>query len=337
MGILSNFLGLRDGRHAEPPTTFRPVVPGEIEPSLRLILGGHGVTVTDDHLHEFLKFCDDRGIDLTLLWVAEQNGRPALAALPVMSPGRTMLLFVSPPPHKGSELTLGTLIEQTADAAAARDVQLAQALIDPQDEAMQRVYVAAGFYAMAELIYLNAAPRAGTPFPTLPPGLAWESYSPQTHHQFARAIIDTYHESLDCPALNGLRSIDDVIEGHKASGIFNPADWFILVDSSETVATPARDPLGVLLLASSGRAEDVMELIYLGLAPSCRGRQMGELLIQQALAVVALEKNRRLSLAVDAQNLPALKLYYRHGMNRVASKIAFMKNLRASPPAALHS
>ena len=36
----------------------------------------------------------------------------------------------------------------------------------------------------------------------------------------------------------------------------------------------------------------------------------------------------RLSLAVDANNAPALRLYYRHGLQRVGSKIAMMRDLR---------
>jgi len=43
---------------------------------------------------------------------------------------------------------------------------------------------------------------------------------------------------------------------------------------------------------------------------------------------VAAENHQRLSLAVDARNVPALKLYYRQGMTRVTSKLAFMRDLR---------
>jgi ribosomal protein S18 acetylase RimI-like enzyme len=41
-----------------------------------------------------------------------------------------------------------------------------------------------------------------------------------------------------------------------------------------------------------------------------------------------------LSLAVDARNAPALNLYYRHGLQRVGSKLALMKDLRAAGEAA---
>jgi GNAT superfamily N-acetyltransferase len=323
VGILSNFLGLRDGRHADPPPILRPVSPREIEHSLRLILGGHGGAVTEQHVQEFLTFSGERGIDLALIWVAEQGGRVVQAVLPVISPGKTMLLFVSAPPSKAAEATLSRLIEDACAAASHHEVHLAQALIDPQEDVLLRVYTNAGFGTMAELIYLSTVPRAGILPPVLPAGLRWLNYSAHSHDAFATAITASYKNSLDCPALNGLRGIDDVIDGHKSSGVFNPEEWFVLADTGDR-------PLGVLLLAASGRGENVTELIYLGLSPAARGRKLSELLMKQALAVVAREKERRLSLAVDSRNVPALKLYYRHGMSRVASKIALMKDLRPS-------
>jgi ribosomal protein S18 acetylase RimI-like enzyme len=67
--------------------------------------------------------------------------------------------------------------------------------------------------------------------------------------------------------------------------------------------------------------------VYLGLTPSARGRGLGDLLVRQALATTAALGASRLSLAVDSQNGPALKLYYRHGLQRVASKLAMMRLL----------
>src|SRR5438128_1016824 len=262
----------------------------------------------------------ERSIDLGLLWVAEQEGKLAQATLPVISPGRTMLLFASAPGSKAGEATLGRLIDAACNAAAARDVHLAQALIDPSEEPMRRVYLGAGFDQMSELIYLQGTPHPDAAEPRVLPDFRWTHYSEASHAQFAATILATYQNSLDCPALNGRRTIEDIIDGHKASGIFNPQHWLLLCRGSQA--------LGVLLLASSGRGQDVMELVYLGLAPGSRGQKLGEVLVRQAFSIVSAENHQRLSLAVDARNVPALKLYYRHGMTRVTSKMAFMRDLR---------
>ena len=50
------------------------------------------------------------------------------------------------------------------------------------------------------------------------------------HALFAETILQTYRDSLDCPGLNGVRQIEDIIAGHKASGEFDPALWFLLCE-----------------------------------------------------------------------------------------------------------
>jgi GNAT superfamily N-acetyltransferase len=172
---------------------------------------------------------------------------------------------------------------------------------------------------MAELHYLHGQPPADAQFPALPAGMAWIPYSAETHAQFGQAILSSYQGSLDCPALNGRRSIDDIIAGHQASGLFDPALWFLLREQETD--------LGVLLLSESLRSDGI-ELIYLGLCPAARGRKLGELMMRQAFAAVTARQQSRLCLAVDSQNTPALKLYYRHGMHRIASKVALLRDLR---------
>lgn len=323
MGILSNFLGWRDGRAAiDGSAILRPAHHSELDPAIRLVLGGQAAGITDHHVREFLAFANERAIDLAMLWIAEYAGRPLLAALPIISPGRTALLFASPPPSRSFDATLGQLIGAVCLSIRDRDIHLAQALLDPADEIMHRIYTSAGFELMAELIYLQGSPPPDIAPPVLPPHCRWATYSAATHDQFVQTIRTSYGQSLDCPALNGLRDMSDVIEGHKASGVFEPGHWFLLYE--------ALRPIGVLLLASSGRNEDLMELVYLGLPPEARGHNLSEILMRQAMAVVAATKHQRLSLAVDERNIPALKLYYRHGMSRITSKLALMRDLRGA-------
>lgn len=46
--------------------------------------------------------------------------------------------------------------------------------------------------------------------------------------------------------------------------------------------------------------------------------------------VARLERNE-LSLAVDSRNEPALRLYFRHGFERIGSRIALVRDLRSAP------
>jgi ribosomal protein S18 acetylase RimI-like enzyme len=126
--------------------------------------------------------------------------------------------------------------------------------------------------------------------------------------------------------LNGRRNIEDVLAGHKAAGEFDPALWFLLL-------APGGVPAGVLLLSRSTRT-DALELVYLGLLKQHRGRGLGDVLMQHALASAVRIGSRRLSLAVDSQNTPALRLYHRHGLSRICTRLALLRDLRDRTPAA---
>lgn len=330
MGLLSNLLGFKDAR-PEPgaPLTIRPATPADYEPALRLILSPPGATADPRSIQEFISFTTERGIGFDGLHVALQGGKIVSAILPVISPGRTMLLLC-PSGGQGKLIDAGTgqLIAPICRHGESHRIELAQTLIDPQDTALAATLTDGGFSRMAELYYLHAQPASDACFPPLPDGMSWIHYSPETHALFGRAILDSYQDSLDCPALNGRRDIEDIIAGHQASGAFDPSLWFLLRERDES--------LGVLLLSESLRS-DAVELVYLGLNPIARGRKLGDLMMRQTFAVVASRKLPRLCLAVDSLNTPALKLYYRHGMNRIASKIAMLRDLQHNPAAPTNS
>ncbi len=209
-------------------------------------------------------------------------------------------------------------------------MHLTQALIEPSEAAAHKLFVDHKFEVMAELLYLAGEPRRRLTAPVLPPGMTWLSYESSTHELFKAAISSTYEESLDCPGLNGVRDMEDVIAGHRASGEFYPKSWRLLVQAEADPTAPPT-PLGVLLLAPITQT-DSLELVYLGVPKPARGKKLSDLLLRQAMASVVEHGMSRLTLAVDSQNQPALKLYYRHGMTRMGSKLALMRDLRDSLP-----
>jgi len=278
---------------------------------------------------EFLQYADSRGISTSDIWVADRAGRVVSAVLPVYSPGRTVLLLMPGDAPSGDDSrAVPLVVDAVCTAALIRGTHLAQVLLDPLDSSALALYTGLGFRRMAELLYLQTSVRRRAPIPPLTPGFEWIGYSPATHALFTTAITESYQESLDCPGLNGLRDIEDVIAGHKASGEFDPGLWFVL---SETVGgangAACRVPRAVLVLSRLPRS-DAVELVYLGLTPAARGRGLGAMMLRHAMGTVARIERARLTLAVDSGNVPALKLYYRHGMQQVASKIAMMRDLR---------
>ena len=323
MGTLSNFLRRADG--APPlPVVCRPAGPAEVHPALRLILGANGRLADEAAVIDFLQLTLHRGINLNDLWVAtDARGGVVAAILPIVSPGRTMpLLAPGGRPRAGRSEAAGELVDAVCAHFRGRAVALAQVLLDPADSAAGDLYLARGFRQMAELQYLQAELRRDYPPPPLPAGLDWVNYSAAEHPTFAATIIETYRDSLDCPGLNGVRDIEDVIAGHKSSGEFDPSLWFALREAGR--------PVAVLLLSRTAHA-GTTELVYLGLVPAARGRGLGDVVMRQALHAVAAQGPGTFALAVDAGNAPALRLYHRHGLRRVGSKLAMMRQLRAEP------
>lgn len=325
MSALSNFLGLRDADSVRS-SSVRLARRDEIEPGLRLILAGPRPKAADETVLGFLQFALQRGIDLNAMWVVIADDKLVWAVLPLPVPGRTMLVFAPTlPPRRGHVLLARQAMEAACRHWAERGVRLAQVLIESDAGAIRSLHAQCGFQRLADLIYMERQvhrPPAGD----VPPGLSLHHYSPQNHSRFARAIQQSYAQSLDCPALNGRRDIEDVVAGHKAGGEFDPRHWLMLCEHDE--------PLGVLLLARVP-ASLGMELVYLGLAPAARGRGLGDWFMQQAIRTAHEAGCNALTLAVDAANPPALRLYQRHGFRRFYVREAMVRELSPADADAL--
>jgi mycothiol synthase len=312
----------------------RPVTAAETPAALSLILAQSDRLATDKEVQDFIRITVQRGIDLSRLVAAVTDGKMLWAMLPMETRGRTLQLlspnwFFDP----AQPAAAGRAIESVCDLYSRRGNQLAQVLVDPASMPMRTLYGEHRFVEMAELKYLQASPRGARPVPPLPPEFYFENYSAETHAYFAQAITASYHQSLDCPSLAGLRDIEDVIQGHRAAGgpaadgEFDARLWRVLLQRQPAPQPPAAR--GVILLCRIDPSE-TLELVYLGLAPEVRRRGLGAILLRHALADAAAER-RRLSLAVDSRNVPALTLYYRHGFQKVGEKVAMIRDLRGLP------
>lgn len=270
--------------------------------------------------NNFLEYAHQQNLDLSRQVLAVSGVTIAGMCLWVAAPGKTALLFTP---------RMGQLPEVTAAATAlaarqavqdARDagVVLVQAMVEPNDVAGAALLAHVGLRTLARLIYMERRPPLLPPHMSLPDTIHLEPYSAATHHLFGHAIVQSYVQTLDCPALSGLRHVDDVIAGHQAVGRFDPQLWSVLVEAGR--------PIGCLLLAEVP-ARSALELVYLGLAPEARGRGLGRMLMNRVLGIGSHRHFGLMSLAVDADNTPALALYRRCGYRRVAERLALIQQL----------
>lgn len=288
--------------------------------ALRLLLTGsrHG---PEHAVAPFLGFMRQQGVAIDRLVGRYVHGRLAAVCLVLPNPGRTGMVFISPASDRRRE---GLVAEATRVAVEALDPQryrLVQALLEPTQVAEKRALTAAGFEPLATLLYLSR-PIDRVPLQwsdeerQSPLGLDTQTWSESHRGLFERAIEASYEQTRDCPGLVGVRSLADVIEGHMATGRFDPELWTVYHDGGEVAA---------VTLFAAVQGDETYELVYLGVCPAYRGHGLGRRLLQRGITAVAARGGKRLCLAVDQDNAPARRLYTNLGFRGVSRKVAMIR------------
>src|SRR5258708_6547716 len=146
MRPLSNSGQQHDAPPASSPDTSvgvqcRCVARHETDAALRLLLAGPHGRASDEQVRGFLSIASHRGLDPGAMWVAVDGSQLLWALLPVVSPGRTMLLLTPPHLPKLPQLNLiGSLVDKVCDVHRGKGIELAQMLLDPAEVALRRFY-----------------------------------------------------------------------------------------------------------------------------------------------------------------------------------------------------
>ncbi len=311
----------------------RPESPELIQRGLQCLLGGpaaaNGAAVSpllQRRIEAFRHYGQLQHVDLHRLVLTVSEDAILGACLWVANPGKVASLYITDPREYPQAIAaLPLCIEGAARDAGAAGLCLVQAIVEEQDHLSAQAYRNGGCEYLATLLYLERSDPWLSPRPVFPSGVSLETYSAENHAQFCRAIEESYVGALDCPRLTGLRSLEDVVRGHKAVGRFRENLWFLLVCD--------RKPVGVLLLAEV-EAREALELVYLGLAREMRGRGLGTALMQLALRQLAAYSLRVCTVAVDAKNTPAMALYRKMRFRSKDSRVVYIKALHPAVAAA---
>ncbi len=249
------------------------------------------------------------------LWWARRWRQPLAAALVFENVGRTGMLFASPAEAPGVDVeTLIELLRKLGGFALGRGLSMVQSLMPPEARADKNVLERAGFARLAQLTYMNWDLSRFEP--AAPPGeLGMLAVGQCGEAMLAEVITASYRQSMDCPALEGLRQIGDVIAGHKASGVYRPESWWI--------ATWSGAPAGCMLL-NDNPITGAADVIYLGVAPEFRGRGLGRAMLQHAAQDIRRRGYVNMTLAVDAANRYAAAIYQSAGFKPLFSRDAYV-------------
>lgn len=128
----------------------------------------------------------------------------------------------------------------------------------------------------------------------------------------------TFEQSLDCPQLTRMTDAGAILDGYIAHPGFTPELWFCLRSTGGV-----DDDVGILIL-SDNEEDEQLELVYLGVLPSARGRGYGAAAVDHAKRLAAERGRRRVTLAVDIRNQPALNIYRAAGFTLYAEHELFV-------------
>lgn len=299
---------------------IRELSDGESLPALQLILASPDpLDSPASRVEHFLRSLAIQGLKLDWKLAVVRDGRPIVGCVGIISPGRTALILSSPltapSPHDGVMIRILRAIE--IDARRRRLVLL-QTLAPAEARATAANVQAAGYKYLADLRYLTMwAPRSrSAPGGAAP--LALESYAPANEGVFVRTLGKTHQGSLDCPGLEGLRSLEDIMHSHRHTGLHDPSLWLL--------GRVQDKPVGVLLLTRVP-SQRALELVYMGVVPEARGHGYGRRFVEVAIEQAVREGSEYLVLAVDRCNHFALKTYQALGFTETDRRLAWVLHL----------
>jgi ribosomal protein S18 acetylase RimI-like enzyme len=270
---------------------------------------------------ESLKAAERGEVSLRELVVAEMDGRLVGAGLLTAQSGR--IGFVWPPGVPRGEAFRAEIQHAILTTMARRldelELCIGQVILDPKELAMRAVLAQSGFPHLTDLHYM-VCPAEFAPASELPSDIETETFSATNSERFAQVLDRTYIGTLDCPELDGVRSAQDAIAAHQGTGKFDPNRWWLYRHQN-------RDA-GVLFLNEHPERE-LLEIVYLGVVPEARGKGLGQLMVERALAEAHRAK-QSLVLAVDTRNLPARQIYQKAGFLDVTVQSVHLRQARAN-------
>ncbi len=284
-----------------PPPAVAPARPRELEGAFRLIFRHVADAERDTRVANALHLVQQGELDPSGILVVTEGGSPvgAIACLPV--PGASGLVWPPQAVAGPDQLAVeDALVRHATDWLHGRGARLGQCLLSADEVPLAEPLLRNGFAHVTSLCYMqhDLAPLPSppdearltcVPYPDLP--------DPERFHD---TLLRTYEGTQDCPEITGVRTVDEVIAGHRAQGKHDPRRWWL--------ALAAGRPVGVLLLSEVPEWA-AWDVAYVGVVPEARGHGHGRELMHRALAEARADGVARLTLSVDVRNLPAWELY----------------------------
>lgn len=222
------------------------------------------------------------------------------------------------------------LLEDLVECASL-EVEIVQAVLTQgelsaaEQSAYEECFQSAGLNLVAELVQIELiSPKpilslpensSGNSAILLGDGLTLHDANEFDSNDFAKIVEETYEGTLDVPELNGIRSTHNTIEGYASCVRESHLPWWVVVENNV--------PVGCLLLCP--HANELVELVYLGLIASARGRGLGGRILEFVETWASQHGASRIVAAVDQRNHHALQIYEKAGYVEFSRANAWIK------------
>ena len=288
--------------------------------SLWLLLSEEPQVVRRSWVETLCLAADRCQLSTSCLLEARRAGRLVGAIWGQVLPGQTALVW--PPRLVPGELpaTAEKLLAALDQHFRRESLEVAQALLRTASDSDAALLRRFGYQWAADLVYLVADVSQAQLDPP-ERSLVFEPFHAELRDRLACVVEGTYIGTLDIPLLNGVRRIEDVLDGYTQSGSSAPGRWFFVRHADSDVGC---------LLAADHAASDQWELVYMGLLPEARGHGWGVHIVRYLQRLAREAGRSRLVLAVDAANGPALATYAKTGFFEWDRRGVLLKVLAAA-------
>lgn len=277
-----------------------PARPEDFVPAFRLLFRNLSVEEREFRIVNALGSIGRNELDPSGLFVVRDA--EALLGVIVCAPVPVAGGLVWPPQAEGPRQTEieDCLVRCAREWLCQRGAKLCQSLLATQEVSLAAPLERNGFAHITQLWSMRRFLDSSTMLPSGRAYLSYRTLAECDHAIFHRTLLRTYENTLDFPEMNGVRDIEEILEGHRVQGRHDPHLWWL--------ALHAGNPVGVLLLTEMPE-EKVWDLMYLGLVGKARGKGLGRELAVKALYEARAAGATQLTLAVDGRNRPAWNLY----------------------------
>jgi mycothiol synthase len=284
-----------------PSFTVASAQPDELAPAFELVFQHHPAADRQKRVAHALQLIQQQDLIPEGVWIARRGMDliGAFVCLPLA--GASALIW---PPQV---LAVGNareaedlLIRRACEWLRNKGVKLAQALLTAEECPLALPLERNGFTHITGLWYLRHPLHFDAPFLQAEESLTFRTYPNVSAQVFQETLERTYGGTLDCPEVNGVRTLEEVLAGHRAAALHDPNRWWLALD--------AETPVGVVLATASTETRG-WDLAYVGVVPEARGRGAGRELVRKVLLEARAADAECVTLSVDTRNRPAWKLY----------------------------